>query len=111
MPVLLRLAAELVEIVLDEQRNLLAALAQRRHVEADDVEAVEEVFAKAAVGDELFEVGVGGGDDADVDGDGPRLAERMDLAGLEEAQQLGLHVEAASRRSRRGRACRRRRRG
>ena len=80
--------------MVDEQRDLLAPLAQRRDVQPDDVEAVEEVLAEAAVGDQRVEVGVGGGDDADVDAMGPGLAERMDLARLEEAQQLGLHVEA-----------------
>ena len=59
-----------------------------------DVEAVEQVLAEASLGDELLEVGVGGGDDADVDLDRVRLAERMDLVGLEEAQQLRLEVEA-----------------
>ena len=80
--------------MLDERRNLLAALAQRRQLQPDDVEAVEEVLAEAALGDELFEVGVGRGDDADVDLDGLRLAERVDFVGLEEAQQLRLDVEA-----------------
>ena len=61
--------------------------------EADDVEAVEEVFAEATVGDQLLEVGVGGGDDANVDVDRAWLAERVDFAGLEKAQQLGLDVE------------------
>ena len=74
--------------------NLDAALAQRRQVQAHDAEAVEEVLAEAAVADQGFEVGVGGGDDADVDAGGLRLADRMDLAGLEKAQQLGLDVEA-----------------
>ena len=79
--------------MLDQRRNFLAPLAQRRDVDADDVEPVVEVFAEASVGDELIEVGVGGGDDADVDELRPRLAERLDLAGFEEAQQLRLRVE------------------
>ena len=62
-------------------------------MQADDVEAVEEIFAEAALGDEGVEVGVGGGDDAHVGADRLGLADRMDLAGLEEAQQLRLDVE------------------
>ena len=62
--------------------------------EADDVEAVEEVLAEAAGADGVFEVGVGGGDDADVDGQRAGLAERRDFARLEEAEQLRLEVEA-----------------
>src|SRR5262249_4709068 len=44
--------------------------------------------------DRLLEVRVGGGDDADVDGDRAGLAERRDFAGLEKAEQLGLEVES-----------------
>jgi hypothetical protein len=58
--------------VLEERRNLLAPVAQRRQVERQDLEAVEEILAKAALCDQAIEVGVGGGDDADVDLD--RLA-------------------------------------
>ena len=57
--------------VVDEAGDLVAAFAQRRDRQADDVEAVEEVLAEAAVADGVFEIGVGGGDDADVDGSEP----------------------------------------
>src|SRR4029453_14460586 len=43
---------------------------------------------------EAFEVGVGCGDNTDVDVEGAGLAERIDLAGLEEPQQLRLQVES-----------------
>jgi hypothetical protein len=62
-------------------------------VQPDDVQAVVEVFAEAATGQEHVEVGVGGGDDADIDPDRVGLANRVNLARLQEAQQLGLHVE------------------
>jgi hypothetical protein len=62
--------AELLQEFLDQQRNVFLAVAQRRHEERDHVEAVEEVFAEVAAGDLLFEVLVGGGDDAHVDVDG-----------------------------------------
>ena len=63
-------------------------------MQPDDVEPVEQILAEAAVLDRLFEVGVGGGDDADVDGERRGVAERADFAGLEEAEELGLQVEA-----------------
>ena len=102
-------------------RDLLAPLAQRRDVDADHAEAVVQVLAELAFGDALFEVGVGGGDHAHVDALRPRLADRHDLALLEEAQQLRLHVErqvadfveeqrAARRRAHQTRADRRQRR-
>ena len=80
--------------VLGQRGDLLAALAERRDGEADDGEAVVEVFAEASLGDEALEVGVGRGDHAHVDADGPRVAEGLDLARLEESQQLRLDVEA-----------------
>ena len=42
------LLGELPEVVVDQRRNLLAPLAQRRQLQPDDVEAVEEVLAEAA---------------------------------------------------------------
>ena len=93
-PSLALLVGVLADVVLDQRRNLLAALAQRRQRQAHDVEAVEQVVAEPAVGDQAFDAGVGRGDDADVDLDRLRLAERVDLVRLEEAQQLRLHLGA-----------------
>ncbi len=73
-----------------QRRDVFAALAQRREVNFDRVEAEEEVCAEAAVGDFFVEVGVGRGDDADVDPAGFRGADALHLAGLEHAQELGL---------------------
>ena len=103
-----------------EQRDILLAVAQRRQVERDDVEAVEEVFAEAALFDGLLQVDVGGGDDADVDLDFVGAAEMHEAAVLQHAQDLGLHIHAhgadfveeqraADRRLRRGLSSRRRR--
>jgi hypothetical protein len=64
------LLAELLQEFLDEERDVLFALAQGRDEERDDVEAVEEVFAEVAAGDLFPEVLVGGGDDADIDVEG-----------------------------------------
>ena len=74
--------------------DFVAPLAERADAEGDDVEAVVEVFAEASVADRVVEVGVGGGDDADVDGQRPRFAERRDLARFEEAEELRLEVES-----------------
>ena len=43
--------------VMDERRDLVTPFAKRRQRERDDVQAVEEVFAEASLGDQLFEVG------------------------------------------------------
>src|SRR5262245_63513149 len=68
------LAARLLEEVPHEQRDVLAALAQRGHLDRDHVQAVEEVLAEAPLADRELEVLVGGGDDAHVDRDGLRRA-------------------------------------
>ena len=89
------LVAELADVVL----RPAAGISSRRsrsggRCSVHDLQAIEQVLAEAALRDQLLEVGVGGGDDADVDLDRVRLAERVDFLVLEEAQQLGLHVEA-----------------
>ena len=73
--------------------NLLAPIAQRRHVDPDHAQAVEEILAELAVGHALLEVGVGRRDDADVDALRARVADRQDLALLEKPQQFRLDVE------------------
>ena len=81
-----------LEEVLSEQGDVFAALTERRKLQHDDVEAVEEVFAEAAVFDGLLEVDIGGGDDADVDLDLTGAAEVHEAAVLQDTEDLGLHV-------------------
>ena len=50
-----------------ERQDVVAALAQRRHVQLDDLEPVVEVLAEGAARDAVGEVAVGGGHDAHVD--------------------------------------------
>ena len=89
----LQLAVVQADEVLDQRRDVLAALAQRRDLDAEDVEAVVEVVAEAAGLDLAAQVAVGGGDDAHVDLDRRRGADRQDLLGLDGAQQLDLQAE------------------
>ena len=88
------LCAELLEELLDQRGDVLLAVAQRRNEEGDDVEPVEEVFAEVAAGDLLFEVLVGGGDDAHIDVDGMGGADREEALFVEGAEDLGLGLEA-----------------
>src|ERR1022692_1973963 len=69
-------------------------LAQRRHHERDDIQAVEKVFAEVSLGDFFFEIFVGGGDHADIDGDGVVAADGDETLLLERAQNLGLSLKA-----------------
>ena len=50
---LLQLAREPAHEELGQRRDVFLAVAQRRHVDRDDVEPVEEVFAEAALGHHL----------------------------------------------------------
>ena len=84
------IAREAVDEVIDQERQVLEPLAQRRRADRDHVEAVVEVLAEAPGLDLLREVAIGGGDHAHVDLDGRRGAHRLDLAVLQHAQHLGL---------------------
>ena len=84
---------ELLEEVLREMEHVAAALAERGHVDLHDVDAVVEVLAKALLVDLVLEVAVRRGDDARVERDLLVRANGADLALLERAQQLRLHVD------------------
>src|SRR5262249_36838194 len=81
------------EEVLDERRDVLTPRAQRRQLDVDDVETVEQVRPEAPVAHLRLEVAVGGADQADVDRHRSARAERGDLALLDGAQELGLQGE------------------
>ena len=57
-----------------------------------DVQAVVQVLAKAAGVDLVEQVAVAGGDDAGVDADRVRVADALELALLQHAQQLHLQL-------------------
>ena len=78
-----------------EQRDVLAALAQRRQRRpADHVEPVVQVLAEAPRLDLVGEVAVGRGDDARTSTRRASSCRRpADLALLQHAQQLGLQLE------------------
>ena len=79
--------------VLDQQRDVLLAVAQGRNLQAEDVEAEVEVAAEGAVGDRRLQIAIGGGQDADVDVHALGAAHRTDFLFLDGAQQLGLQVD------------------
>ena len=90
--------AELAAVALEEQprelREIVDALAQRRHADRNDVDAVVQVLAEAAVLDRLLEIDVGRRHQAEIGLDRLAAADALDLALLNRAQQLGLQVEA-----------------
>jgi len=60
-------------------RTSASTWAKRRDGQANDVEAIEQILAESAILHELFELGVRGRDDADVDGGWTGFAEWRDL--------------------------------
>ena len=81
--------------MLHQRVDVIGPLPERRHVEVDDAQPVQEVLAELAGGNEVVQVAIGGGDHANVD---TRLrfvrADGLDLAVLEKPQQQGLHAQA-----------------
>ena len=69
------------------------ALAQRGQANRHDVEAVEEVLAERPAGDELLQIAVGRRDEAHVDADRLDAADALELALLQHAQELHLHLD------------------
>ncbi len=76
-----------------KQRDVLAPLAQRRHVDREHGEAVEEIGPEAPLGDGGAQVAVGGGDHAHVDAVRLVRAHALDLALLQRAQQHRLQLQ------------------
>jgi hypothetical protein len=89
-PFLPDLGGEGLEEVVRQEGEVAEALAQRRDLDGQHREAVEEVLAELPLGDPVLEGDPGGGDDAGVDL--PRLggADGLDLAVLQGPEQLGL---------------------
>src|SRR6185436_1941304 len=83
-------AGEEVEEVRGEARDVLGSVAERRDHELDDIEPIKEIFAQSARAHVGLEIAVGGGDDAYVGAARPGLADALELAVLEKAQELGL---------------------
>src|SRR5581483_11077732 len=73
-----------------EHGHVLGALAEGRDLDREDVESVEEVGAEAALLDHALERAVRRGDDAHVDGDFALATDALELALLEDAEELDL---------------------
>ena len=90
----------LLQEVVDQQRDVLAALAQRRDVDRHALDAEIQVLAELLLGDHLVQVALVALIRRTSTWIGSLRAEPHDLAVLQHAQQLGLHGVRACRRSR-----------
>src|ERR1051326_6120480 len=84
---------QLLQEEMGEERDILEALAQRRHLDGEDVEAVVEVLAHLPVLNGLLRIAVRRGDDARIDVDLLVAADAPELALLEHAQELDLQLD------------------
>src|ERR1700730_6321834 len=78
----------------EERGNIFAAIAQRRQLQVNDIQAVIKIFAEAAFADQGEEFHVGSGDDAYVDLDLLGATEAHEFALLNYAEELGLRFRA-----------------
>ena len=83
-------AAELIEEHFSEADDVFTAVTEGRDGDAVEIEPVHEVFAEEAGGDGFFEVGVGGGDDPDINGNFPGAAETADAVFFDGLEDFGL---------------------
>src|SRR5262245_7224272 len=79
--------------VASERHDVVAALAQWRDMDRNDVEPIEEILAELSVLDAHLERTVGRGDDAQIDLDVARAAHPPEHALLEHPQKLRLAVQ------------------
>ena len=69
---------DLPQDLLREDRHVLQSFPERRQVQADHIQAVEQVLAELAGGDQRLQVDLGGGQDSQVDGHGLRPRESLE---------------------------------
>jgi hypothetical protein len=81
------------EEVVDEERDVLAALVQRRDLDLDHAQAIVQILAEAAAGHGGLEVVVGRRDQTDVDADRLVAADALEFLFLDRAQELRLGLE------------------
>ncbi len=84
---------QLVEDVTHEQRKIVEPLAQRRHLEQDDPDTVEQVLAERAGPNRFIQRRSAGGDDPRLHRQGLRSTDSSELALLQHAQQRRLLID------------------
>src|SRR5262249_13854584 len=77
--------------VLEQERNVLLALAQRRQIDDRHVQTIEQVLSELSLFHEFDQVRLAGGDDAEVDRYRIVGAQPFNLLLLQDPQELDLH--------------------
>ena len=79
--------------MIDEQRDVFRALPEWGDGDGEYIEPVEEVFPEPALLDLFLQVPVAGSDDAYIDLDGAGTAQPLELAVLNDPEQLALQLQ------------------
>ena len=74
----------------EQQFRVPVSLAKRGKENSQDIQAVHQITAEQFFAGKLIDAFVGGGNNADIDGDDLVITNSSDLAFLENPQQLGL---------------------
>src|ERR1051326_5607941 len=83
----------MIDVVVDDRRNLRTALAQWRHTQPNHVEPVIQGLTKTTLRHHVFEISVSRRNDAHVNLAWPLFAERLNLTFLQEPQQFWLNIQ------------------
>src|SRR5690606_3238046 len=91
------LLAQVVDETIQQQGQIVPAFAQRRYGHREDIQAVEQVAAKAPLLDRLGQILVGRGNHPHIDLQRLGAAQPLQLTALQYAQQLALggHAQGA----------------
>jgi hypothetical protein len=73
-----------------ERKDIAATLTERRDVDVEHLEPIEQILAKVSALHGLSQVAVGRRNDADIGFQQPRAPQPLELALLQDAQELGL---------------------
>ena len=80
-----------LEKMFGQQRNIFPALAQRRHFNSDDVQAIVEILTKAPGVHFLRQIAMCGGDQPDINRNSLVAANPLHFPLLDSPQQTHLH--------------------
>src|SRR5690606_34244874 len=87
------LLAEALEEGLRQDQDVVLALTQGREDDLDHGQAIKQILTERAIGHAFLQIGIGGGENADVDGNFLASADTLDPLVLQEAEQLDLEQE------------------
>src|SRR5215208_4826658 len=79
--------------VIDQNRNVLAALAKRRHIDRQHIDSVIKIVTKATVRHHRTQVAIRGGNHTHVNTDLVCTTNTPDLSLLKRTQELRLHAD------------------